>query len=342
MNPEMTPKERMGAFLTGKPVDRIPVVPLILNHAARVTGATISEHATDGEVMGRAHIAAYRRYGQDLITLFSDTCITGEALGSELFFPPDDVPRMKTPAVVDPSDLDRLPKVDVRDAGRLGVYFDAVRICVDELGDEVFVSCCIPAPFSTAASLRGTATLARDLYKNPGLAEALLEKSLEIGNDTAEAIVEAGGIPVLVDPVASGSVLSRAMFERFALPYIRRAFEKIVALGSVPILHICGRTANIVDLMAVSGAVALSIDEISVAKAAELTGGAVCIMGNVRPAETLLGGTPEDVLAEASQCMAEGADNTGGFILASGCEVPIDAPAENIDALINAARKRAE
>jgi len=338
MKSTMTPRERIGAFLSGKPVDHVSCVPLILNHAARVIGVTIKEHATDGEVMGRAHVAAWRRYGQDLITIFSDTAILAEAMGTKLHFPQDDVPRVQTPVVAGPEDADRLKPVDARRAGRLPVYLAAVRHCVKEVGDEVFVSCCYSAPFSTAAALRGTAALARDLYKNPTLAYTLLDRSAKLAEDFAEAVAEAGGIPVLVDPVASGSVLSRDAFEDFALPGLVRVLKKIASLNMAPILHICGRTSHIIDLMASSGAAALSIDQIELLEAKEKVGKQVCIMGNVRPAETLLGGTPEAVRREAEKCIEDCGDSPRGFILASGCEVPVETPPENLMALIETAR----
>jgi len=335
---EMTPKERIAAFLAGQPVDRVPCVPLVLNHSARVLGVTINDVSTKGDVMGRAHTAAYRLYGQDLITIFADTAILGEAMGTQLYFPPDDVPRVQTPIVAQPEDADKLGPVDARTAARLPVCLDAIRHCVEQVGDDVFVMCCYPAPFSTAAAVRGTAMLARDLYKRSDLAHDLLDKSAQLAEDFAEAVVEVGGIPALVDPVASGSVLSRKAFEEFALPGIRRVLKKIQSLDMPPVLHICGRTSHIIDLMAQSGAVALSIDEIDLLEAKKKVGDKVCIMGNVRPTETVLGGTPDQVRAEARKCLEDCGDSPCGFILATGCEVPIETPPENLMALLEVAR----
>jgi uroporphyrinogen decarboxylase len=334
----MTPKQRIGNFLAGKPIDRVPCVPLILNHCARVLGVKVSQYATDGVVMGRANVAAYRRYGHDLITIFTDTAILAEALGTRLKFPDDDAARVDRPAVADPADADRLPRVDARTAGRLPVLLEAVRHCVAEVGDEVFVACCYPSPFTVAATLRGTAVLARDLIKNPGLADAILEKSTVLVEDFAEAVAELGGIPALVDPVATGSILSPAMFERFALPTNRRALAKIKSLGFPTILHICGRTSGVISLMADTGAAVLSVDVIELAEAKAKVGSRVCLMGNVRPTQTLLGGTPDDVRREARQCMADAGDNPGGFILATGCEVPLSTPPANLDALMEVAQ----
>lgn len=335
----MTPKERLTAFMSGKPTDCVPCAPLILNHAARVLGCTLREYAVSGRVMADAHVAAFRRYRHDMICLFSDTAVLAEALGTRLHFPEDDVPRFELPAVADPQEAARLAPADARTSGRLPVLLEAVRHCAAEVGDEVLISCCYPAPFSTAAALRGTALFARDLYKHPAEAHVLLDKSLQLVLDFAGAVAEAGGVPVLVDPVASGSVISPRAFREFALPGLTTALAEIRRLGFPPILHICGRTASIIEMMADSGADVLSVDQIDLAEARRLVADRVCLMGNVRTAETLLDGTPETVRAEALRCLLACADSPRGFILASGCEVPVETPPENVHALIAAARE---
>jgi uroporphyrinogen decarboxylase len=152
-------------------------------------------------------------------------------------------------------------------------------------------------------------------------------------------VVEAGGIPVIVDPVASGSVISRRSFETFVLPGMKRLMGHIKSLGMPAVLHICGRCETIIDLMADSGAQVLSVDVIDLSTARRLVGERVCLMGNVPPAEVLLGGTAESVDASAKACITACGDSAGGFILASGCEVPIEAPPENVLALMESARK---
>jgi uroporphyrinogen decarboxylase len=60
-------------------------------------------------------------------------------------------------------------------------------------------------------------------------------------------------------------------------------------------------------------------------------------VGNVTPSN-LLKNTPDEVDEEA-RTICEKMGDKKGFILGSGCEVPINTPPENVDALINAARK---
>ena len=88
-----------------------------------------------------------------------------------------------------------------------------------------------------------------------------------------------------------------------------------------------------------SGAALLSLDDISMAEARDRVGGRVALMGNVRPAQTLLKGKPEDVLREVRDLCDIGRKCTAGFIVGSGCEVPIASPPENIDAMMAGVRE---
>jgi uroporphyrinogen decarboxylase len=62
-------------------------------------------------------------------------------------------------------------------------------------------------------------------------------------------------------------------------------------------------------------------------------------MGNVKPSETMLQGTPEDVEKAVIKCVSEAYDNPKGLIVASGCSLPTETPFANIDAMLNAVRK---
>ena len=154
--------------------------------ARGVLGVKVREYATDGTVMGRANVAAWRLYGHDLITIFTDTAILAEALGMRLKFPEDDVARVDRPAVAEPADASPPPaRLTLRKAGRLPVYLVAIRHCVQEVGGDVFV-----ARAATRRRSRWRPRLAarprwRGTIKNPGLAETILEKSTVLVEDFA-------------------------------------------------------------------------------------------------------------------------------------------------------------
>ncbi len=66
-------------------------------------------------------------------------------------------------------------------------------------------------------------------------------------------------------------------------------------------------------------------------------GNPVCLMGNLDPVELLWRATPE-LVSQAARTAIQDAAEGSGFILGSGCEVPIDAPIENLKAMIAVAR----
>lgn len=335
----MTPKERMGAFLTGQPLDFIPTIPLILNWAAPVAGMTVGEHCRDGLRMGQAHVATWRRFGQDMITVFTDTGVIAESMGTLLHYSPDDAARIELPLVQQASDVDRIIDADPRGDNGMRTYLEAVEHCVSEVGDEVFVGCCFAAPFTTAAGLRGTDVLARDLRRDPGLAREILDRAQVVGCRFIEACARAGGVPAIVDPVATGSMLSPALFEQFAQPYLAAQVEVIHAQGLPALVHVCGKTHMLLDLLADTGADILSLDIVDLAEARDRIGHRTTLMGNVPSAQVLLEGTAEQIEAAVIKCFRDAGNSPRGFILATGCEVPLRTPIANMEAYMAASRR---
>lgn len=334
----MTPKERVLGMLQGRKVDRIPSAPLLLNLCSRVTGVNISKFNSDAGVMGEAQVRAWERYGHDMPLMFTTTSTVAEAMGTKLFFPEDDAPYVDKPLVENPEDVAKVKVADPWLDGRLPVYLEAARHVIKEIGDKVFVGCIFAAPFTTAAHLRGTETLIRETYKNPGLVNELLELAKASALNMIDALAELGVVPVIVEPVASASLISPKQFEKFAFPHLTEIVERAHQKGSPICLHICGKTLPIIEIMAATGADILSIDQIDMKSMKELVGDKTCLLGNVKPAETLFKGTPEMVMAEVKDIIEKAGDSPRGLIVSSGCEVPFNTPPENIDALMNATR----
>jgi uroporphyrinogen-III decarboxylase len=71
-------------------------------------------------------------------------------------------------------------------------------------------------------------------------------------------------------------------------------------------------------------------------EAKEILGDWLCLKGNV-PATLLVNGEPDQVENYCRHLIKEVAYG-GGFILSSGCEVPLNAKIENVRALVNSAK----
>lgn len=67
----LTPKERVMALLTGKPLDRILCMPIVTSNSVHLIGKTTKEFQLDGKVMAASHIAAFEKYRYDLIYLLT-------------------------------------------------------------------------------------------------------------------------------------------------------------------------------------------------------------------------------------------------------------------------------
>lgn len=338
-NEQMTPKERMLNILQGKPVDRLLVSPLILNFASRPAGMKVREFCTDGRNMGEANIACFRKYRHDIVYIFSTTSTLAEAMGTKMFFPEDDAPQVEAPFIQTKEDLRKLKVVDPYKDGRLPVYLEAVKRCVDQIGDEVFIVPVIGAPFTTSAALRGTDTFVRELYTDPETIHTLMRAATDSVKVLIDAYVAAGAVPVTVEPIATGSMISERHFREFVLPYLKEVYDRIHSHGLPGVLHICGKTKRVIKCMAESGADILSIDDIDLADAKELVGDQVTLMGNVSPADGMFKGNPEIIKQMIRDGVRKAAGSPKGYIVATGCEVPIKTPHENMVAFLEAGRE---
>lgn len=337
---EMTPKERMTAFAAGREIDRIPCIPLIGEHACRLIGVTVSRYNHSAELMAGAQIAAFRKYRPDSVGIGPGLFGIAEAMGARLNFPEDGMPYVSEPILKNYDDLNRLLPADPHRDGRLPLYLEALKIINKQIGDQVVVGSSVGGPFTTAASLRGTANFLRDLRKNPEMAHRLLQLVTVSALRYIDAVSDLGLKPSISEPTASGTLISAEQFREFVKPYLKMYVDRIVErCGSGPMLHICGNTSRIWFDMADTGATILSLDnEIDLAEAKEAVGDRVCLAGNVPPVETLMRGTRDQVLAKAKECLRRAHDNPKGYILSSGCALPLDTPPENVMALMEAAR----
>ena len=139
------------------------------------------------------------------------------------------------------------------------------------------------------------------------------------------------------DSVAS--LISRELYERYALPYAQQAVRRLQETGLPVFYHICGNTSHLLDLVMEIGAECIELDSmVSMAEAKQIAAGRCALEGNISTIQALYDGTPEDVAREAD-ALLEIFGRRGGFILSSACEVPRNTPGENLMEITCAARR---
>ena len=333
----LTSKERVMAFLQGEAIDRIPCMPIVTSNASHLIGKTINEFQLDPKVMADSYIAAYKRYKYDLSYLFTNTSYVAEAMGQELVYYDDEPACTHNPIIQAKKDLNKIKVADKND-GKFPIFFEALDILNEKVGDEVISAVCFSGPLSTAATLRGTQDFVKEMYNDPEFCMELLKMTTESCKNFMKECIDHNALPIILEPISSGSILSPKLYKEFSSPFTKELVDLAHEMNSLIALHICGKTHKIIDLMADTKADILSIDICDLSIAKEKVDGKSAILGNVTPADELLFGTREDIMEVCKKVLQEMDGYEGGFVLSSGCEIPKKVPFENIDAMMDAAR----
>lgn len=350
----MTSRERFLAAARREKPDSVPVAPYMGNFGAAIAGVPIGVYNTDGPVMARAQIKAWELLGQDVVVAQSDGYYIAEGFGCRINQPLDTTPHLVKPAAASLEEACRLKVPDPRTGGRMPVYIEAVRRLKEHFGDSVAIRATGTGPFSLASYLTGgTENFLMEIASAEMEEDPESERKLKIVMDIASdaliaflmATIDAGSdIAQAGDSLASLSMISPSIYEKYVFPYEVKVFQTINpiihARGGVTLLHICGDTTRILPLMCRTGADILEIDSlVDIGEARKTYGDRVAFMGNIEPSRVLFQGSPDLVYDESAACLRAAKAEQGGFILGSGCEVPPNAPLENLKAMVSAARE---
>ena len=330
-------RERFGLLVIDEKPDRCNIIPLITSHAAMVADIGLKQYYTNGEAMAKAQIAALEEYGHDAISIFSEVGIIAEAMGSEFSYPDDDLPVLMNPVLnkVGVADL-KIP--DVKKDGRLSIYLEAIDYAYSAVGDKIPILAYVPAPFTTGMMLSDPNQFLLATIKNSQLVKEIINISLKAAIEFCYEIINAGGLPILVDPLASGSVISPKAYREFALPGEQGLIKFLHRYDFDVILHICGDTTPLLDLLSLTGADLISLDRVDLNRTIQKLGKKMRIIGNFDTSKIGFGSIDE-ITKEVKEMVKIGVKAEKGFIAATGCEVPIRAPIENVKAFIAAAKE---
>lgn len=336
----MTSMERMMAFAKGEDIDRIPCSISTGETMTSFIGISTKEYYYSAEKMVELELALYERFGADGVKISTTLKGAGEAMGSRLYYPDNGLQLLETPAINNVKDIVNLTPLNPEKDGRLPIVLKALKMLKEKTGNKVKVGLGLTGPFSTAASVVGTENLLKWMIKYPKDVHTLMEIVTESNNKLIEKAVELGAGVGFSDPVSSTSVISVKHFNEFSAPYIKKNVDRMKELtGRSMSIHICGKSKNIWKPVMNTGISSFSIDnEEDLADAKEIMGDRITISGNVPPVDVMRLGTVEDVFRAAKQCIKKAYDSKKGFVLSAGCQIPMNTPIENIQALVDAAR----
>ncbi len=337
---EMTSKERMKAYFSNEQVDRLPFSVYLGEPSAKFLDINTRDYYHNSSYMVDTEKFCYDRFGHDGVSIRTGLHGFAEAMGTTLNFPKNGLATVETPFLSSPKNYNNLTIANPNKDGRLPIFLKGLEMLQEKLGDEVGVSASIPGPFTTLSSLRGTEQLMKDLYGN---SEKVHEWLTIINKTIISYIDEALKLGVGVsfsEPMGSCSLISSKMFREFVKPYLKECSDNIFTqTAKRPSLHICGKTEKIFKDMIEIGISSLSLDNVvDMKRAKEEVGKDVCLVGNVRPVDTILNGSREDIFDEVKSLVELLHDNQKGYIISPGCQLPMPITLEKVDIYVEAAK----
>lgn len=311
--------ERVKATFRRKEVDRLPFYPIVSGLAAQLIGMTPRDYYTDLGNMADAQLKLYDEIGQDVVVLMADLFMEVDAMGAEVEFPVDEVPRLRSYLLRDKSALGSLAPPDPASSGRLPAYLDACKKAAGTVRESI-AGGVICGPWTLATNLRGAQELIIDTVEDPGFVHELMRFTVGITKSFGEAVSHCGVGLSLSEAPASISLISPKIFAEFVAPYLKEVIDHLREKKTAVTLHICGFIDPIMEDIVSTGAIAVSMDEPSSLEKMLYACGEKCVViGNVSTG-VFIDGTREDMENEIRRCLNVGREK-GGYILCTGCEI---------------------
>ena len=333
--------ERIQATLNGVMPDRRPVMLHNFMLTAREAGYTMKQYRENPEIAANCHIRFVEKYDVDGVLFDVDTALLASAVGALVDYPEDDPARTHKAYFTTLDEIDRLQEINISDNWRIQHALEAMKILKKYFSNEIFIrGNCDQAPFSLACALRTPADFMMDLMVDEKRAIRLIEYCTEICKQFIRLMAGVGADMISHgDSPAGPSMISPAMYERFALPYEKNLQEETNALGLTWLIHICGNTDLILDQLAAMRPNAVELDYQTPTESIYTHfHNHTTLFGTIDPSGVLTFGSVKDVMTEADKILQLYRGNPR-LVIGAGCAIPPIAPEANIRALIQKAKE---
>jgi [methyl-Co(III) methanol-specific corrinoid protein]:coenzyme M methyltransferase len=334
---EMMPKERIEKFFNREPVDRMPCfsgMGMVTVQAIAQMGIRFAEVHTSAEHMARSAMTTAELFGFDAVVIPYDMCTVPEALGRgvSLYQDTDEILYPTVPSKWATLDEGAI-SADYLSKGRMPVVDDALGILRSRCDGRFAIGGWVLGPFTMAGQLIELDVLLKGTRKEAEKVEHFLSQMTDLVIEVARHYQDLGVDYMNIREMGSGTdIISPRVWERFVQGNLQRIFS---ALESPKILHICGSTDMIIEMMNECGADALSVDQKNtVAESRKRLGDQVLLLGNFDPYETLVQMDASEVNQVIKACIDAGVDAVW-----PGCDIWPDAKRENVETYVRAVRE---
>jgi hypothetical protein len=357
-------RERIRKAVALEPVDKVPVVLEGVAWSARVTGMTLKTFLSDPLLATQANIDAFNAVGNadsvnnptfdvSSLSFLWMTRVKRPGYGG---LGEDEPWQVEESGLMQPEDYERIvaegwapfQAAYLNERIGPGTLDDFIKF-VQGTGAVVekanaaampFLSVgVVTTPFEYLCGGRSFSQFVFDLFRTPDKVQAAMDAMMPGLNDAGIGLSRAVGAPgIWIGGWRSASkMLAQPLWDRFVWPYLERIVHEVADAGIIPILHLdADWTRDLARFRSLPARTCiLSLDSMTdIRKAKEVLGDHMAIMGDVPPA-VLSNGTPDEVYRHCRKLVED--IGPTGYILQSGCDIPVDAPLENVKAMTAAA-----
>ncbi|MFQ5975639.1 MAG: MtaA/CmuA family methyltransferase [Candidatus Hydrothermarchaeales archaeon] len=338
MKEEFTSRERVLKLFDNEKIDRIPCFSGMGNvtvEGMKKQDVRFADAHQDAVKMAGIASTTFKLYGFESAVVPFDLGIEAEALGCEMNFYKDSeapiiYPTVKTKIASFETPIE-LPE-DLVEKGRVPLVKKAIELLKEDVG-EVAVGSYVLGPFTLAGQILDLNDLLKNSYKRPDEVNAFLDSLEKVIVTIAKAFKDAGSDYITIREMgAPADVISPRMFKSLVQPHLKRAIKGI---EKPIVLHICGNTNPIVEMMYECGPTAISVEQKNDIKATrEKLGEDALIFGNIDPYNVIVKGTPTEIKKSVKTVIEEGVS-----AIWPGCDIWPDVPVENMRTLVDATKK---
>lgn len=295
-------------------------------------GLVFHEVHRDARKMAKASASTFKLSGLPSAVAPLDMYVEAEALGATIDFLENRefvFPQIAEPLFASTKYLNEgyFQSSDFLNKGRIPLVCEAIRSLKEDIGQDAVVGGMIPGPYTLLLFLIEPGGLFAEMKREPSsvadalfqLASFLARVGVAYRNAGADflTIHDMGGSPGFIGP---------AKYEQFVYPAQKLL---ITELPSPRVLSVCGNTNKSMQLLAGTGADAISVDQLNDLAESRKILTDTLLFGNIDPVATLWQGDEVEI-AEA----VRGAKESGVDAIWPGCDLAPQSPLENIRALL--------
>jgi [methyl-Co(III) methanol-specific corrinoid protein]:coenzyme M methyltransferase len=332
----MNSRERVLRVFKKEAVDRVPC----FSGMGNITETGINELGyrfagihLDAKQMAETAATSYKLFGYECGVVPVDLCVEAEAMGCVINVYPQAegilYPTIKEKLIHNEAEMDTIKLPDgFSEKGRIPLMRSAISLLKADIGKDVVVGSYVLGPFTLAGQIMELNDLLKLSFKKADKVAKLLDLCADAIILTAKEYEKAGVDFITVREMgATSDVLSPRVFKSLILPPLQKVLKSISVYS---VLHICGKTNDIVTSMMEAGPTGISVEQKNdVAESRKKLGPDALIFGNMDAYNVLVSGSEDVVRQSVRKCIDDGVSGVW-----PGCDIWPTVPPQNMKAMM--------